>query len=493
MRIQRAGVVSGVVAIAIGAFAQLATAGGTPLTTVRVASGVNAPVMVTYAPGDFERLFIVSQTGEISILKDGSVLPTPFLDVDSISVCCSERGLLGMAFHPDYQNNGYFFLNYSNNGGDTTIARYQVSAGNPDVADAGSAEVLLVVDQPFTNHNGGWLGFRPTDGFLYISFGDGGSANDPGNRAQDGMEMLGKMLRIDVDGALPYTIPPSNPFVDDPTVLDEIWALGLRNPWRASFDRETGDLYIGDVGQFAREEIDVELADSAGGLNFGWRCMEGLNCTGMTGCTCNSPDLKLPVHTISTGGNCAIIGGHVYRGCAIPDLQGTYFFAAHCSDDIWSFRYENNHVIDLTERTSELDPPGSQSIRDPSGFGEDAYGELYICDLFGDEVFKIIPDTAGPATDCNENGAEDACDILDGSSADTNGNSIPDECEELQCEGDANGDGTVDPLDVGFVLARLGCTVGGGDPDCDSADQNLDGVIDPLDIGFVLARFGDCQ
>jgi len=480
-------------AVAVATYSSLTLAASTPLTTVRVASGVDAPVMVTYAPGDFDRVFIVGQKGEIWILKDGVVLGTPFLDVDSISIGADERGLLGLAFHPDYANNGYFYIYYTNNSSDSVVARYQVSGGNPDIADASSAEIMLVVDQPFTNHNGGWIGFSPNDGYLYIAFGDGGSANDPGNRAQDGLEMLGKMLRIDVDGALPYEIPADNPFVGDPDFHDEIWAYGLRNPWRNSFDRVTGELYMGDVGQFSKEEVNIQPGDSIGGENYGWRCMEGFSCTGFSGCTCNSPDLTLPRHEFThSGGNCSIIGGNVYRGCAVPDLDGTYFFADHCSDKIWSFRFTGGHVTDFLDRTSELDP-SSGSITSPSGFGEDAYGEIYICDLFGDEVFKIIPDTDGPEFDCNKNGLEDGCEILDGSAADDDGNGIPDECEEAVCEGDANGDGTVDPLDAGFVLARFGCPVGTGDPGCDAADQNGDGMVDPLDSGFVLARFGPCD
>ena len=263
-----------------------------------IASGLDAPVALTAPPGDTSRLFVCEQnTGRVRIIKDGSLLATPFLDVGSIASSGGERGLLSLAFHPDYNTNGYFYINYTDNSGDTAIARYSVSASDPDVADAGSALILKTIGQDFGNHNGGQLQFGP-DGYLYVGMGDGGSGDDPYNRSQDPQTLLGKILRLDVDGGVPY-VPASNPFVGDISTLDEIWALGVRNPWRFSFDRLTGDLYIGDVGQNNREEIDFQPASSPGGENYGWDCREGFICTptssGGYGCDCSDPDLIDPI------------------------------------------------------------------------------------------------------------------------------------------------------------------------------------------------------
>ncbi len=372
-----------------------AVAGATPLTTVRVAAGLNDPLFVTYAPDDFVRIFIVERSGRIKILKDGVLLSSAFLDLAPNLTAGGEQGLLGLAFHPDYQTNGAFFVNYTDTSGRTVVARYGVSA-DPDVADT-TEEILLRIAQPFENHNGGWIGFGP-DGYLYIATGDGGDANDPGNRAQDTQsQLLGKMLRIDVDGndfpgdtLRNYAIPPDNPFVGQ-VEDDEIWAYGLRNPWRCSFDRQTGDLYIGDVGQDAREEIDFQPAESLGGENYGWRCMEGTACTGLSGCTCNDASLTLPVHDyVHRPPTCnSVTGGYVYRGSAIPGLAGTYFFAEFCKAQIWSFRMSGGSVVDFQERTSEL-APMVDAIQLPSSFGEDAFGELYICDFADGEVYKIV-------------------------------------------------------------------------------------------------------
>ncbi len=361
------------------------SAQGQTLAVEQVASGVSGALFVTSPTGDFDRLFIVEQnSGLIRILRGGQVLPTPFLNVRSRLSVGGERGLLGLAFHPDYDNNGYFFINYTNTSGHTVVARYEVTA-NPDVADFNSEQIVLTINQPFSNHNGGNLQFSPVDGYLYIGMGDGGSANDPGNRAQNGMDLLGKMLRIDVD-ELPYTIPPDNPFVSNPNVRDEIWALGVRNPWRWSFDRANGDMYMGDVGQNVIEEVNYEPA-GAGGRNYGWRCMEGLRCTGLTGCTCNAPELTLPIHTYDhSGGRCSITGGYVYRGPSMPLLQGTYFFADYCSRNIYSFRYDGQNLTEFQERTSQL---GGGSIGSISSFGEDAAGEVYIVSL-GGTVYRIV-------------------------------------------------------------------------------------------------------
>ena len=369
--------------------------GSTTLTSQRLVTGLARPVFVDAAPGDDSRIFIVEQrsgsTGRIRVfdLSSNMLLSTPFLSV-SVSTS-SEQGLLGMAFHPDYASNGYFFINYTNTSGDTIIARYQVSSTNPNVANASSATTVMTIDQPYSNHNGGMIDFGP-DGYLYIGTGDGGSGGDPGNRSQDITgQLLGKMLRIDVN-SLPYSIPADNPFVGV-TGDDEIWAYGLRNPWRFSFDSETGDMYIADVGQNAWEEIDVQPASSAGGENYGWRCYEGDHAYNTSGCP-GSGTMVFPVHEFSHGGSpyrCSITGGNVYRGDAIPDLQGTYFFGDYCSNQIWSFRWDGSGgITSYEDRTSEL-APNAGSIASISGFGEGADGTIYVCDL-GGEVFAIQAD-----------------------------------------------------------------------------------------------------
>ncbi|MGB2691069.1 MAG: PQQ-dependent sugar dehydrogenase [Thermodesulfobacteriota bacterium] len=359
------------------------------IQTQRVATGFSNPLFLTSPPDDFQRLFIVEQnSAQIKIIKNGTVLTTPFLDLNSKAGSGGEQGLLGLAFDPEYATNGFFYVNYTNNSGDTVLTRYTVS-GNPDIADPGSEIVFATIDQPFGNHNGGMLAFSPNDGFLYYFLGDGGSGNDPGNRAQNSQNILGKIHRIDVNGG--FTVPAENPFVGDPSTLDSIWSLGVRNPWRASFDRLNGDLYFGDVGQGQREEISWQPSVSGGGENYGWRCMEGNRCTGLSGCACNDPGLTLPLHDYThASGNCSVTGGYVYRGSAIPSLDGTYFFADYCSGRIWSFKWNGSVLTEFQERTSEL-VPDIGSINNITSFGEDAAGELYIVDQDG-EIFKIISD-----------------------------------------------------------------------------------------------------
>ncbi len=417
----RTGVGLGMLLLAGGAVGITAARAEIPLRTMRVVEGLARPVFVTAAPGDRTRLFIVEQrtgaTGRIRIYDrvGGTLLTQPFLSINPVSTG-SEQGLLGLAFHPDFASNGFFYVNFTDAAGTTVVRRYRVSA-NPNVADAASAYPILSIPQPFSNHNGGWLGFGP-DGYLYIATGDGGSANDPGNRAQDiTSQLLGKLLRIDVDrddfpadATRNYGIPPTNPFVG---VIgdDEIWAYGLRNPWRCSFDRLTGDLWIADVGQGAWEEVNFQPAGAAGGRNYGWRCMEGLACTGLSGCTCNAPTLTLPVHVYSHAVGCSITGGYVYRGGRICGLAGTYFFADYCSAQIWTFRLVGGVVTDFRNRTAELDPDGTGplTIGAISSFGEDADGELYICSLDG-AVFQVVPN--GPDKgDLNNDGQVNFADI----------------------------------------------------------------------------------
>jgi glucose/arabinose dehydrogenase len=385
--------------------------------TDRVMASSMGLTFATNAPGDTGRLFVVEQRGRILILDLGTltVKPVPFLDIDSRVIDTgTERGLLGLAFHPDYASNGLLYVNYSRNGdGDTIVAEYSVTS-NPDVADVNSERIVLTIDQPQANHNAGWLDFSPVDGFLYIATGDGGGACDSGTghttgtgNAQDvTSNLLGKMLRIDPLGGLPYGIPATNPFVGV-SGDDEIWAYGLRNPWRPSFDRLTGDLYIADVGQSVREEIDYQSAASPSRENYGWRCFEDNACSTVspsscpttTGCTCPgpAPGLTPPVHDYShlappppTSSVCAVIGGYVYRGRVFPQLQGRYFFADLCGNAIWTFRVKNGVRKQYHDLTSLLTPSlDGFSISSITSFGEDADGELYLTANGG--VFKVVP------------------------------------------------------------------------------------------------------
>lgn len=374
------------------------------ISTVRMASGLSRPVYVTAPASDIERIFIVEQhTGQIKILDlgSGTINASPFLTIAGVSTR-NEQGLLGLAFSPDYGTDGKFYVNYTSGatgGGDTYIVEYQVSA-DPNIADPGSASVVMTYSQPYRNHNGGWLGFGP-DGYLYIAAGDGGNGDDPGNRAQDiTNQRLGKLLRIDVtsdafpaDTTRNYAIPLDNPFVAI-TGDDEIWAYGLRNPWRSSFDRLTGDLYIADVGQGDVEEINFQPAASTGGENYGWRVMEGTMCNFPTDpLPCYHASFTTPIHEYSHApapdGGYSITGGYVYRGPVAP-LHGVYFFADYVSNQIWSLSYDGFTKTGFTNRTAEL-VPDVGAITGVSSFGEDAVGNLYIVDL-GGEVFKIICD-----------------------------------------------------------------------------------------------------
>ena len=355
-----------------------------PIDTELVVGGLTAPVFVCAAPGDdASRIFIVTQFGKIRIVKNGALLATAFLDINSKLLFGGERGLLGMAFHPDYEQNGYFYVNYTDNsGGDTVIERYQVDPNNPDVALLASAFLVLEMDQPYSNHNGGWIEFGP-DGYLYIAMGDGGSGGDPGNRAQSGTSLLGKMLRLDVDGGSPYAIPPSNPFIGNPNFLDEIWSYGLRNPWRCDFDALTGDLWIADVGQNVWEEIDFEVAGQ-GGLNYGWRIMEGNHCYNPSS-GCNMNGLVLPIHEFQhTLGRCSVTGGVVFRGRSMANMHGRYFFSDYCGGQSYSIRQVGGVQADFVDHTSDLNGLGNII-----GWGEDADHEAYICNT--STVYRVVP------------------------------------------------------------------------------------------------------
>jgi glucose/arabinose dehydrogenase len=340
-----------------------------------VAGGFQAPLFVTHAGDGSDRLYVVEQGGVIRTMANGRVDATPFLDISDLTEPGGEQGLLGLAFHPGFEDNRRFFVDYTDNEGDTVVAEYR--AGQ-DGADPSSARVLMRIEQPYPNHNGGALEFGP-DGYLYIATGDGGSAGDPEDRAQNRDALLGKLLRIDVDGRSPYEIPGDNPFVDGGG-RPEIWAYGLRNPWRFSFDRVTGTLWIGDVGQSAREEIN-RVRSRAAGLDYGWNEMEGTACfEPPTDCDEQGSIAPITEYTHEDG-SCSITGGHVYRGRRFPGLRGGYFFSDFCSGKVWAIEADGP----ARQRPVELLDSG----RTVSSFGVDASGELYLTDLAAGEVLLV--------------------------------------------------------------------------------------------------------
>jgi len=363
-------------------------AGWPQISLSRVAVGFVQPVHVAHAGDGSDRIFVVEQGGRIRILDNGVVLPAPFLDLASLNpprlVAGGEQGLLSVAFPPGFVAKRYFYVNYTRSpDGATVVARYRLSAGDANAADPAGEEVILTIPQPFANHNGGQLAFGP-DGYLYIGMGDGGSGGDPLNNGQSPGTLLGKLLRIDVEsGAVPYGIPPTNPFLGMAGYRPEIWALGLRNPWRFSFDRQTGDLYIGDVGQNTFEEIDFQPAGDPGGGNYGWNVMEADSCYPPGTVGCNRTGLALPVFVYDHSLGCSVTGGHVYRGSAFPSLQGVYLFGDLCSTRIWGIRkngaaWDNALLAGNTTLTITT-------------FGEDESGNVYVVNYANGELLKILP------------------------------------------------------------------------------------------------------
>ncbi|HEY0036883.1 MAG TPA: PQQ-dependent sugar dehydrogenase [Longimicrobium sp.] len=350
------------------------------LRLVEVASGLQSPVHLT-APASDARLFIVEQPGRIRIVENGQLLPTPFLDIAAKVSSGGERGLLSVAFHPRYTQNGFLYVNYTDRAGDTRIERYRVSA-NRNVADPASASLVLHVRQPYSNHNGGQVAFGP-DGMLYIGMGDGGGGGDPEEAGQDPLQLLGKLLRIDVDAAQPYGMPAGNPYAGKAGGRGEIWALGMRNPWRFSFDHTAKLLFVADVGQNRLEEVNVVPAGQAG-VNYGWDTMEASDCfEPSTGCP--RAGLTLPVLEYTHDDGCSITGGFVYRGQAIPALQGHYLYADYCEGWVRSFRYADGQAAD--KRSYPL-----PHIGNISSFGEDSQRELYVISHRG-TVHRIAPAT----------------------------------------------------------------------------------------------------
>ena len=342
------------------------------------ADNIDFPVTITNA-GD-SRLFVVGQEGYIWIVDSaGNKISDAFLDIHERVVYGGERGLLGLAFHPDFKQNGYFYVNYIGAGDSTHISRFTLSPSDHNLADPSSEYKLITIKQPYENHNGGNLCFGP-DGYLYIGMGDGGSAGDPENRSQNPSLLLGKMLRIDVNGGLPYAIPETNPFVDSTGFRPEIWATGLRNPWRFSFDKLTGDLWIADVGQDAIEEIDFQKADSKGGENYGWRCYEGNNTYNTDSCD-QTKNFVFPVHTYPHGPECSVTGGYVFRGDVSSPYYGHYFFADYCSDKIWTLHPEDQKWV-----SSEF---GMFKGNNFCTFGEDYLGRIYVAGIKSGTIYRI--------------------------------------------------------------------------------------------------------
>lgn len=347
----------------------------TGLRLEKVLTGLHDPVYLTAPAGD-PRLFIVEQAGLVRIARDGKLLDRPFLDLTKRVKTGTERGLLSLAFHPRYAENGFLFVNYTDRSGDTRIERYRVTA-DPDVADPSSAKLILAVDQPYSNHNGGHVLFGP-DGMFYVGMGDGGSANDPHDHGQNTATLLGDLLRIDVDRGDPFAIPPDNPLVGRRGARPEIWAYGLRNPWRLTFDAPAGLLYIADVGQDRWEEVNVAPAGSAG-LNYGWNILEGRHDFRVRGRS--KADLVAPAVEYPHRDGCSVTGGYVYRGRNIPAVVGHYFFSDYCTGWIRSFRYQEGKATDLRQWTG-LTPS------EVTSFGVDGAGELYVLSGRG-EVHRL--------------------------------------------------------------------------------------------------------
>jgi glucose/arabinose dehydrogenase len=426
------------------------------LVTVPVLTGHSGILFVGNAGDGSGRLFFVYQSGRVTIWQNGAELPTPFIDISSLlGASGGEQGLLGLAFHPNFRQNGKFYLAYSGRVAPSacpaqfpspmamdTVAEFTVSRGSPNQADINSRRVVLEIPDFATNHNGGMIAFGP-DGYLYVATGDGGGGGDPCHTAQDLGQLLGKLLRIDVDGGLPYAVPPSNPFVGRPGARGEIWDYGFRNPWRFSFDRQTHDLWVADVGQSAREEVDFEPASTPGGRNYGWSVMEGTICYPPSVTTCDQSGKTLPILDYDHSQGCSITGGYVYRGAALGVLRGRYFYGDYCSGSIWSLQPN-----DSGGWTSALLLSSGFNI---SSFGEDEAGEVYVANLSGGVYRLSAMPTVG---------------------------------------GDANGDGTLSSLDAQCVLRQAAALP--ATPVCPNplpfADISRNGVVDATDALCVLRR-----
>lgn len=369
---------------------------GDALATELVTDQLDSPVFVGSPPLDPHRLFVVEQEGRIRIIEDGVLLSEPFLAIEDLVSCCGERGLFSIAFDPDHAVNRRFFVYYTDNKGRLVLARFKTSKDDPNLAKRDSRRIVLRIPHPvFANHNGGQLAFGP-DGYLYMGTGDGGGGGDPAENAQDSTSLLGKLLRIDVGVRnRPFrTVPPDNPNPGAGPKLGLIWASGLRNPWRFSFDRSTGDLYVADVGQNAREEVNATPLSASRGANYGWDIFEGSACFEPEPPATSCPPgagFVFPVLEYTHNEGCSISGGYVYRGCTLPDLSGTYFYADFCIPFVRTFRgFAGGVAQEQRDRSAELAPGGGRSLDDITSFGEDVRGELYVVDRDG-ELYRIVP------------------------------------------------------------------------------------------------------
>jgi glucose/arabinose dehydrogenase len=350
----------------------------------QVGLGFTNPVVITTRPGD-DRLWIAEQNGRIRPISADDTPGDALVDLRNTVSDGNEQGLLGLAFPPDHETSGLFYIHYTRGNGDSVLARYGVNSATPNVIDSDLTEVLWTVSQPFSNHNAGHIAFGP-DGYLYVGYGDGGSGGDPLGAGQDDETVLGKMLRIDVSAANGYTAPSDNPFLDDADVPNVIWALGLRNPWKFSFDLSNDDLYIADVGQNMWEEISIQPSGSTGGDNYGWSVTEGNHCFSLDGCDMSG--FVPAIHEYDHGSGCSITGGYVYRGTDIDGLDGHYFYSDFCQNQVLSFRKDGDGTVEHTNWTTTMQ--GAPNLQGVSTFGQDSDGELYVASHRNGRIYKIV-------------------------------------------------------------------------------------------------------
>lgn len=491
------------------------------LSLRRIATGLSNPTTGTSPVGDYERFFVSRQgssgsaTIRVIALATNTLQTTPYLTLSGISTG-GERGLLGFAFHPRFSENGYFYVHYTDANGNTAIDRYRANAPfmTSTTADPNSATPVFRATQPFSNHNGGWIAFRPDDtqGHLFISLGDGGSGGDPQNLAQNINSVLGKILRIDIDGpdnvpgnaddngtddsgvAVNYRIPSNNPFAGPIAGRGEIFATGLRNAWRNSFDRDTADLWIADVGQGLEEEISFRAADAplSPAPNFGWRCYEGKLAFNTSGCLPQTSYIG-PVFSNGRNGGCSITGGYVYRGALIPSLRGQYLFSDYCAGFVYAFDADDAVPGTLispmpTRLDLRMEANSGFAINNVISFGEDADGEVYILDA-GGAIYRII-DSARVSVDCNANGVDDALDISRGTEGDCDNDGVPNSCDSgccPSCPADFDQDGGVTGADIAAFFAEY-------EQGAPCADADQDGGVTGGDIAafFVAYEAGGC-